>query len=293
MNERENRYDLYILAGQSNMDGEGLTTDLPDDLSGIQKEAWVYNPNRRNDQQPIDNRGFWEKLRPGHGSGYYTDGRRSLHSKKFGPELSFASRMREKNPDKKLLIYKYAKGGSSIHPGITTGWGCWDPGYDRGNGINQWTHFRYHLHRAIEKAEKKFGHVVPAGIIWHQGESDASHTRTIADAYGVNLSSLLMQMREEAGNPSLPVVVGQISDSMIGRGKRKQTYPFGDTVKSAQRKFVEQDKHSALVTAPEGHGFIDAWHYDSRAYIDFGICFADAMMDLQKVEIKTNSHREI
>lgn len=279
--------NLYILAGQSNMDGEGSVDDLPPHLNRVFDSAWIYNPNRRDDQNPVDDRGFWERLRPGHGPGFRTDGSRNYYSERFGPELSFASILLEKKPEQKILIYKYAKGGSSIHPDVTTGWGCWDPNYHHGNGINQWTHFQYHLHRALETAEKKFGRtVVPAGIAWHQGESDASQTRTIAEAYGENLSKVLNGIRKEVGYSVLRIAVGQISDSMMGRGKRKQTYPFGDIVKSAQRQFVEQDKHATLVKAPENHGFIDAWHYDSQTYIELGYQFADALMDLQHADQK-------
>lgn len=282
--------DLYILAGQSNMDGQGLVSDLPGFLSEIHDHAWIYDPNRRDDQQPIDDRGFWEKLKPGHGDGYQTDGKRSFLSDTFGPELSFVERLRDFNPEKKVLIFKYAKGGSSIHPDAATDWGCWHPDYNRGTGINQWTHFRHHLNRAIDMAEKRFGSVKPAGIVWLQGESDASHTRTIAEEYTGNLSRVLNRMREEARDLTLPVVVGEISDSMLVCGKRQQTYPFGDIVKTAQRQFAEQDKHAALVTAPENHGFIDAWHYDSQTYIDLGVRFADAMMDLRNVG---NSARQL
>lgn len=274
--------NLYILAGQSNMDGQGLVSDLPDCLTEIKNNAWIYSPNHRDDQQPIDDRGFWDLLRPGYGDGYHTDGERIFLSDRFGPELSYAERMGKFNPEAKILIYKYAKGGSSIHSDAATDWGCWDPDYDQGNGINQWTHFRHHLHRAIELAEKEFGCVTPAGIVWHQGESDASHTRSIAEAYQENLSKVLNGIRREVGDSTLPVVVGQISDSMLGRGKRKNTYPFGDIVKSAQQKCAEEDSHAELVTTPENHSFSDAWHYDSQTYIELGYRFANAMMDLRR-----------
>jgi hypothetical protein len=273
--------DFYILAGQSNMDGEGDVDKLPEGLNRTFGNAWIYSPNRRDDQQSVDDRGLWEALRPGHGDGYSTDGNRSFHSGKFGPELSFASKLLENRPEHKVLIYKYAKGGSSIHPDAATDWGCWDPEYNRGNCINQWTHFQYHLHRAIETAERKFGRIMPAGIVWHQGESDASHTRTIAKSYRVKLTVLMNKMREELHNATSPIVIGQISDSMMGRGKRKNTYPFGDVVKTAQRKFTENDDRSAIVAAPEGHKFIDAWHYDSQTYIELGERFANAMKELQ------------
>jgi len=280
-NKEQKRANLYILAGQSNMDGQGFVSDLPDRLTDSRNDAWIYSPNRRDDQQPIDEHGFWDELKPGFGEGFRTDGTRNIHSDRFGPELTFAERIGELSPETPILIYKYAKGGSSIHPDAATDWGCWDPEYERGNGINQWTHFQFHLHRSVELANKRFGSAIPAGIVWHQGESDASHTRGIAEAYQKNLATVVNRMRQELGDMTLPVVVGQISDSMLGRGKRQSTYPFGELVQFAQREFVTNDAYAAVVTAPKNHGFIDAWHYDSQTYIDLGIRFADAMIDLE------------
>lgn len=287
MDKSKQKYvDFYILAGQSNMNGHGFVSDLPAELKKQKDDVWIYNPNRREDQQLPDDEGFWEVLQPGHGTGAAVQNGRRILSDRFGPELSFARTLRQEEPGRSIAIYKYAKGGSSIHADAAGDWGCWAPDYRRGNGINQWTHFCHHLHRSLEQVKEMFNSVQPAGIVWHQGESDASHTRTIAESYAGNLSNILNRMREEVGDRSLPVVVGQISDSMLGRGKRRDTYPFGEIVKSAQRQFVEQDNHAALVTAPEEHGFIDAWHYDSQTYIDLGVRFAYAMIELQNVEKK-------
>jgi len=277
--------DFYILAGQSNMDGEGFVADLPVHLGKTFKNAWIYNPNRRDDQQPKERQGRWERLRPGHGAGFRIENDTPVYSDLFGPELSLAEAMSERSANSPILFYKYAKGGASIHPDAGLEWGCWDPDYSRGNGINQWTHFCYHLHRSLKLAEESFGAVRPAGIFWLQGESDASHTRTIAEAYTRNLSRVLNKMREEIGDMTLPVITGQISDSTMGRGKQKTTYPFGDIVKLAQKEFAEQDRHAALVTAPEGHGFIDAWHYDSQTYIDLGYRFAKAIYELRNHQL--------
>jgi hypothetical protein len=65
---------LYILAGQSNMEGLGLVEELPDSLRVVQTGVYIYHPNRLQDNSPPENAGYWETLRPGHGSGYYTDG---------------------------------------------------------------------------------------------------------------------------------------------------------------------------------------------------------------------------
>jgi hypothetical protein len=65
---------LYILTGQSNMEGLGLVEALPDSLRIVQSGVYIYHPNRLQDNTATENAGYWEALRPGHGSGYYTDG---------------------------------------------------------------------------------------------------------------------------------------------------------------------------------------------------------------------------
>jgi len=123
---------------------------------------------------------------------------------------------------------------------------------------------------------------MPASIVWLQGESDASHTRKIAKSYRENLTVLMNRIRDEIHICSLPIVIGQISNSMIGHGKRKNTFPFGDDVKTAKRKFMENDDRFSIVAAPGGHGFIDAWHYDSQTYIELGKRFSDVIKELKK-----------
>lgn len=273
-------YDVFILAGQSNMDGLGLVSDLPDSMRMVQPDVWIYNPNRRNDLDSIEDAGYWEELRAGHGSGFGFDSTGSKYSDKFGIELTFARRMRELRPDMNIALYKYAKGGASIHPDAASAWGSWTPDFHIGNGINQWDHFRHHYHRAMAVRDIDGDGVDdvlrPAAILWLQGESDASYTDSIALAYLANLRQLMGAMRAEAGNPELPVVVAQISESYRGEGEGGRLLPWGETVQAAQREFAETDSHAAVIFPPEGHGWLDPWHYDSPTYLELGRRFADA-----------------
>jgi hypothetical protein len=270
---------VYLLAGQSNMDGLGLVNELPYEYTVPLEDVMIYNPNRRNDQDSIEDEGFWDTLRPGHGSGYGFDATGHKFSDKFGIELSFAKTLRELQPDQSIALFKYAKGGASIHPDAANAYGSWIPDFDRGNGINQWDHFEHHFKRAMsmtdidgDGVEEK---LVPAGILWLQGESDAVYTEDIARQYEANLASLMARMREVVGDPQLPIVIARISESMQGPSGILLTY--GDIVRQAQASFVASDPYAAYIDAPVGHGWSDPWHYDSKTYLDLGVSFAKAI----------------
>lgn len=281
--DHPNIYRLYILAGQSNMEGRGINSELPQSLKTIQKEVPIYHPNRQSDSEPLEDIGFWSPLQPGHGRGYRYEKSpnqwNEVHSKEFGPELSFSSRLRELRPHEHIALFKYAKGGSSIHPETPDDWGTWHPDVE---GINQWTHFRHHYLRAVGlddiNHDGKKEILEPAGIIWMQGESDAVYSREIAQAYRENLERLITKMRELVGDLHLPVVLGQISDT--GMEGDTPALPHAEIVQQAQKQFTAHDDHALLVRPPAGHGWLDSWHYDSKTYLELGHRFAEAMHTL-------------
>lgn len=270
---------VYLLAGQSNMDGYGLVSELPEELKEAQANTWIYNPNRREDQAELDDRGFWEVLKPGHGTGYSTDGIRGLYSAHFGIELTFAKKMKELAPDRNICLFKYAKGGSSIHPDAAGDWGCWDPDFRRGNRINQWRHFEFHYRRAMQLLGKCLAEnevIVPAGILWLQGESDASHPIKIALTYHRNLERLLARMRQLTGNPDLPVVIARITESNLGENG-SPVLSHARIVQKAQKIVAETNANMTYIEPPDWIGWSDPWHYDSKTYMELGRRFAEVM----------------
>lgn len=269
---------LYILAGQSNMDGMGYVSELPAELKPVQEDVWIYNPNRKKDHELPEALGNWEKLRAGHGTGFRTNGKKSHYSDRFGIELTFAKRLKELRPDRRIALFKYAKGGSSIHSGTPVDWGTWDPDFTAGTGINQWDHFRYQYERALARwhfhRPGETEHLIPSGLLWLQGESDASFSREIALAYPANLRKIVNRIRRLAGNETLPVLIGRISEP--GAGIRDPSMQWTGLIQQAQEMFVKSDPLATLVRSPGEHGWIDAWHYDSDTYRELGFRFAEA-----------------
>jgi iduronate 2-sulfatase len=124
--------------------------------------------------------------------------------------------------------------------------------------------------------------LVPRGIVWMQGESDASHSGEIAARYRSNLKQLMDLIRAALRDPDTPVVIGRISDSgQDAKEKDNRVWNHGDIVRDAQAAFVAEDGCAVLVTSTDGYGYSDPWHYDSAGYIDLGTRFAEAILGLQ------------
>ncbi|MEZ5366045.1 MAG: sialate O-acetylesterase [Bryobacterales bacterium] len=281
-------YHVYYLGGQSNMDGFGYTKDLPSDLDKPVEGVWIFHGNMAPDGVPVDGRGIWAELQPGHGTGFKSDGKTNEYSNRFGVELTFATRMKELHPDRNIALIKYSRGGTSIDERAARFFGSWEPDFTGGpreaSGINQYDHFlatlRYAFAQSDIDGDGEPDRLIPAGIIWMQGESDAAATAEIAEGYEHNLKRLMDLIRAALRQDDLPVAIGRISDS--GRDERDgKMWNHGDIVRAAQQAFVDSDVAAAIVTSTDGYGYSDPAHYDSAGYVDFGKRFAEALTTLE------------
>lgn len=106
-------------------------------------------------------------------------------------------------------------------------------------------------HRDYEKLGKRLADEIAAarkndatfrGFVWYQGESNVNEN---AGQYQNQLTELVRRIRQNAGNPKLPVIVVQIGAATAYDGR---DWMVG-VVREAQRRFVESDDRAALVTA--------------------------------------------
>lgn len=270
---------VYYLGGQSNMDGYGFVKELPEDLQGEVPRVWIFHGNAGTDGSPADGRGKWSPLKPGHGRNFRSDGKTNQYSDRFGVELTFARRLQQIYPKRNIALIKYSRGGTSIsaEAGAAKRFGCWDPdwqgGSGDGKGINQFDHFLATLKHAradedIDNDGQK-DRLIPAGILWMQGESDAG-SKEVAQQYQENLTELMGEIRRAFGGQNVRIVIGRITDWKV--------WTHGEIVRKAQADFVEQDSNAALVTSTDNYENSDRWHYDTAGYIDLGKQFADAVV---------------
>ncbi len=277
-------YNLYYLGGQSNMDGHGRVDELPADLNTAVKGVMIFHGNTAPDGEDVDGRGLWAELRPGHGAGFESDGKSNRYSGKFGVEITFARRLLELDPNSNIAIIKYSRGGTSIDTSAAGKYGSWDPDYNAKSGINQYDHFLATIRNALSisdiDGDGESDKLVPAGILWMQGESDGANKIQAAQKYKTNLKRLMDLVRAALRTDDLPVVIGRISESGQDENDGK-VWNHGDIVREAQKSFVEKDANAALITSTDNYGYSDKWHYDTEGYLDLGKEFAQAIFSLQ------------
>ena len=274
---------LFYLGGQSNMDGYGYNSELPDELNKTFEQVPIYHGNPAGDDKLSGGLGLWENLKPGHGTGFFSDGNSNNRSDRFGVELSFAHRLQELYPHEDIALIKYSRGGTSIDSMAAEDFGCWEPDYHGEKGINQYDHFLKTVRNAMDvkdiDGDGREEHLVPSGIIWMQGESDA-HVEAIAKQYYNNLKHLMDLMRATFRVDDLPVVIGKISDSWDDEDGK--VWDHGDLVQHTQEKFARTDQCAAIVRTTRYYDYSDTWHYDSEGFIDLGEQFAEAVFRLNE-----------
>lgn len=165
-------YDIYLLIGQSNMAGRGeLSVHDLDAIEGV----WLLNPE--GEIEPASNP-----------MNKYSSIRKDIKMQKMSPACAFGKTLHKKT-GKKILLIVNARGGSTIEE--------WEKG-------NKGTHFYEEALRRA-KASSKYGDL--KAIIWHQGESNASHPQD----YLPKLSAFVTHLRHDLNKPDLPFVAGEIA----------------------------------------------------------------------------------
>ena len=273
---------VFYLGGQSNMEGFGFVKNLPDSLKKKNKDFFIYQGNPVVDNDASGGLGKWDLLQPGHGTGFSSDGKTNKLSDRFGVELSLAKKLQELYPNQKLAFIKYARNGSSIDSIGTASFGAWEPDFKGGKGMNQYDYFLKTVNAAMAVKDINGDGVedvlIPSGIIWMQGESDADKTEAIANQYYSNLKRLMDLMRATFRNNDLPIVIGKISDS--GDIESGKVWKFGELVQYNQEKFAATQPNVAIVRTTNSYKYSDRYHYDNNGFIDLGKQFARAIYNL-------------
>lgn len=165
-------FQVFLLAGQSNMAGRGLVTEAdrevhPRVLMLTKDGTWQYAVD------PV----HYDKKRAGAGLG-----------------RSFALELVKRNPDITIGLVPAACGGSPIS--------TWTPG-----GYHAPTD-SHPYDDAIERTRRAMDDGKLAGILWHQGESDSRPER--AQLYKERLIELIARFRTDLDAPDVPFVIGQL-----------------------------------------------------------------------------------
>lgn len=241
--------DVYLLAGQSNMDGRGKTAELDAALKEPLKDVPIWY------RQPLGDSGGLQPLAPGFSIAPGHKG--GLPGPTFGIELSFARTLLAKQPKQRIAFIKGSRGGTTIEQ--------WGPGQP-GKPDTQGECYRLYVDTVAKAiaALKADGHTPTIrALLWHQGESNAKDS---TEAYQAKLEKFIARIREDVGNPDLPVLVGEVIDN----GQR-------DTIRAAQKAIPGVVKNTIFVTVDGLTSSDKGTHFDTKSVLELGQRFAAAL----------------
>lgn len=182
----------------------------------------------------------------------YSTVRKELGMQRVGPVGSFAARYAEVTGAPVGVVVN-ARGGSSIDE--------WLPGSETD-----------YLAKAVERirAAGDWGDV--AAVLWHQGEADSAHP----ERYEAKLRRLVGILRTELGNPSLPVVFGEIAH-WNWTNRVEGTAPFNAMLRSLHIP------HTACVSAEGLAPMKDETdpHFSAASQRELGRRYAEALLKLR------------
>lgn len=243
--------DLWILAGQSNMEGYGTLFEQfkPDTTV----RAFYMNQQWGIARHPLHQLEL--ALDPVHS---YINGAIPLPRKVrcVGPGLAFAQMMKQRTGIPQGLIPS-AHGGSSMQQ--------WDPALKRCPGRSLYG-------ATIKRAQMNGGRV--AGILWNQGSTDAISRQN--KEYTRRMKRLIRAFRRDLADPKLPVVAVQMARHAPGESFKK--VPWND-IQEQQRQLPYTIDQLAVVPIIDLE-LEDPIHLSGASHERLGRRLAQAMLAL-------------
>lgn len=278
---------VFILAGQSNMEGQGVVSmDHPKYYNGGKGNLeWSMKHSQSADKMKHlkDKQGDWtmrddvqisfkskETQRKGNLTIGYTGYGVSSH---IGPELQFGHVMGDYF-DEPILLIKTAWGGKSLHEDFR-------PPSSGGRVGVYYTKMIEEVHEALEEFEQDPYEL--AGFVWMQGWNDMV-TRDAIPAYAEHLTNLAKDIRNEFNTPQLPFIVGE-----LGNGGPVHTEGNMADFRKAQRigttritnaKFVETTDFARPKELSPNTGHGHHWFGNAESYFLIGDALARAALEL-------------
>lgn len=235
---------VYLLAGQSNMDGYGYLSGLPPAMQLADARVPLY----------WSGWGDFQSLAPA-----------SYGGQQFvGPEVSFGRSLADAGA--RVALVKHAVGGTDLayywYPGSTP------DAPDAGAGFSVLADTVAAAARRLDAEGEDWEW---AGFVWMQGESDSLDPAMTA-AYTSNLHGLLAAVRAITQTPELPATIGLIS--------RESYWTYADDIREAQVAVADADPFAVTVETDDlPRNTLDLAHYDGPSNRVLGERFARAVLE--------------
>lgn len=282
---------VFILAGQSNMEGAGAVKSGPNsrnDGQGTLEYLVKLPATAKRFKHTVDSSGKWVVrddvwiwylgrkggLTVGFGSG----------KDRIGPEFQFGHYVGE-HIDNQVLLIKTAWGGKSLQKDFR-------PPSSGGQVGPFYTEMIKHVKDVLGNLKKIFpdydgqGYEI-VGFDWHQGWNDGCSAPAVAE-YEKNMVNFIRDVRKDLGVKNLPFV---IADSGFGGRNQKVQRRLG--IVNAQAAAAANPEFKGTVAcvktrdffrpaeiSPSRHGY--HWNCNAETYFLIGDAMGKAMMDLLK-----------
>lgn len=250
--------DVYLLAGQSNMSGNGLADQVPDALRPPHPSALIYFAPLNPPGDPRLDRPHareWSALAPDSGS---PEGG-------FGPELSLGHTLAAQQPGRRVALIKSEKGGSGLlHD--------WRPG-DLEDPTTLTNIMLRDAAQAIEQLYEQGHDPRFAGFVWYQGERETRPDIKNPDAYTPALNALLERIADDLND-------GQDFAKVFYRvNPHNAEQPHYDSVRGQLMARADADPRAAWIDVDDLH-YPDQLHPDGPSLLIAGDRAAEALLTL-------------
>jgi hypothetical protein len=224
--------EIYLLIGQSNMAGRAdIEIQDQDTLANVFLFTGISGKEWEKAANPLNK---------------YSTVRKDLSMQKLGPGYTFAREIAKARVGKQIGLVVNAKGGTAISE--------WKPGTTLYN-------------EAVKRAKMAMKNGSLKGIVWHQGESDASK----AETYPEKITELIQSLRIDLGIPDLPFVAGQLSED------KPERHAFNEMILTLPSLV----SHTGIITT-EGTTTMEKTHFNSASQRLLGERYAVEMLKLLK-----------
>jgi len=247
---------VYVLAGQSNMVGRGVPSELPEALvAQVAERAHICYDHDQNFAEVAEGlpraASTWKPLE-----------RNAQHSQRdggchhFGPEFSLAKALLG-STEGSVYLAKFAMGSTNLHTD-------WNPG---GKYFRNFVDF---VKAALASAPQ------PArlcGVFWLQGESDSGGKAAEVNGYEQNLVNFFAELRRELAAPRLAVVASQLDFhyGSAGGSTGKRPKKLDRINKAILAACAREEMQPAECSVLDGYlSTHDDGHLDSAALLQVG-----------------------
>jgi len=255
---------VFLLAGQSNMDGRARGYKLTDEdrrrLEKAQKNVVLYYNHQL--PRPLS----LTKAKPYLKKKFNTE-------TIFGPELFFGINMAEKYPDRQIILIKRSLGGMSLY-------GAWNPNWSIEKARLMHEENKPRLYEDFVSYTKEIlSQMKPdeyelAGMLWVQGETDSAINKfgkKPADTYYENLKKLIVSVRKEFQKDDLPFLIFQVGSGKVVQAMKSLAKEDPYTVLIPQEKNQDSKYHFHRNPPPVGHYTYESMKRIGRYFYEFYI----------------------